>query len=698
MSYRLGIDVGGTFTDFVLADDSGRIVEAKTPSTRMNPADAIERGLRELAAKIEQPLDGLLKRCSLLIHGTTIALNTLIQQSGAKTGLICTEGFRDTLEIRLGYRDHRYDFRHPPPPILVPRVRRLPVRERIDKSGRVVVPLDEADVHRAVDVFRREDVEAVAVCLLWSFYNPIHERRIGEIVRSALPDAYLSLSVDVAPQIREYDRVSSTALNAYVGPRLTRYLQQTEAFLRELGYTGEIRYIQSNGGIAGGASIKTRAVLALNSGPAAAPAAGLFFGRQLEEDNLITVDMGGTSFDACLIDHGVPDMKGTADVHRYRLAAPMININTIGAGGGSIAWLDHGIPRVGPESAEAIPGPACYSRGGTRPTVTDADVVLGYLNPVALLGGMFPIDQERAHQAVDEAIARPLGITVPQAALGIFEIVNRNMANTIAEISLERGFDPREFTLIAAGGQGAVHAGELARELGIPTVVIPKLASTFCAFGALVTDLRHDYKRSFAVRLSELDPSRLEQVFRDMEEVGYADLAVEGVRRADAQLSRELEMRYVGQIFEVVVDASDLRLDQPGVVVEILERLHRQHEKEYTYRHETALGEIINATVTCLGHLPPVRSATVTDYVDSNTALLGERPMLFRQFGDYRPTPVYNGAGLAPGTIITGPAVVEESNTTIVVSPGFDLELTSLNAYLMRMRQVGPDNSEGVQA
>ena len=693
MSYRLGIDVGGTFTDFVLVDDEGRIAEAKTPSTRANPAEAIERGLRELAVKVERPLAALLAECHLLIHGTTIALNTLIQQTGAKTGLICTEGFRDTLEIRLGYRDHRYDFRYPPPPILVPRFLRLPVRERIDKNGNVVVPLDEDDVRRAAAVFRREGVEAVAVCLLWSFFNPSHERRIGEIVHEEMPDAYVSLSVDVAPQIREYDRVSTTALNAYVGPRLTRYLRHTEDFLRQLGYIGEIRYIQSNGGIAAGSAIETRAVLALNSGPAAAPAAGRFYGRQLGEENLITIDMGGTSFDACLIEHGVPDMRGAADVHRYRIAAPMININTIGAGGGSIAWLDHGIPRVGPESAEADPGPACYDRGGTRPTVTDADVVLGYLNPVALLGGRFPIDRQRAYDAIETAIARPLGIPVPQAALGIFEIVNRSMANAIAEISLERGFDPREFVLVAAGGQGAVHAGELARELEIPTVIVPKLASTFCAFGALVTDLRHDYKQSFTARLSEVDPERLEQIFQEMETVGYADLLAEGVACDDAEISRGLEMRYVGQIFEVPVDVTGLEM-VPRSVAEILERLHRQHEKEYTYRHPSGLGEIINATVTCVGKLPPLRGGASDGSRVRGDAFVAERPMLFRQFGEYRSVPVYHGSRLSPGDVVSGPAVVEETNTTVVVFPGFDLELTPMNAYVMRLREARPGRGE----
>lgn len=685
VSYRLGIDVGGTFTDFVLVDQNGDLTEAKTSSTRDDPGQAIRKGLVELADKLGRSVADLLADCHLLIHGTTVAINTLIQLRGAKTGLIATEGFRDTLEIRLGYRDKRYDFRYGPPPILVPRYLRLPVRERVDKTGQIAIPLVEEDVYKAIEVFRREGIEAVAVCLLWSFYNPKHERRIGEILSKEMPEAYISLSVDVSPQIREYDRVSTTVLNAYIGPRLSNYLQQTEQFLRELGYRGEIRYVQSNGGVAASDVIRTRAVLALNSGPAAAPAASLFFGRRLNYDNLITVDMGGTSFDASLIDHGMPDVKGTTDVHRYRLAVPMINITTIGAGGGSIAWLDHGILRVGPQSAEAVPGPACYMRGGTLPTVTDADVVLGYLNPGALLGGKFKIDASLAEKAIDKHIATPLNMSVSQAAQGIFEIVNRNMASAMSAISLERGYDPRDFVLVAAGGQGPVHAGELARELSIFTILIPKLASTFCAFGALATDLRHDYKRSFAFRLTEVDPQVLENVFHEMEETGYAELALEGVRREDALVTRRLEMRYVGQIYEVPVDVSDVSLTDGDVLPKIQERLHRQHEKEYTYRHETGVGEIINATAAVIGPLPEIRLPVLKGADrDPSAARVGERPMLFGQVNEYRPTPIYDGARLRPGNVIAGPGVVEEDNTTVVVFPGFELEFTPLSAYVMR--------------
>jgi len=683
VTYRLGVDVGGTFTDFALVDDSGQVTEVKTPSTPGDPGEAMRVGLTEMAARLDKDLDVLLAECTLLIHGTTVALNALLQQKGARTGLVCTEGFRDTLEIRLGYRDRRYDFRYPPPPILVPRYLRRPVRERVDKTGRVRTPLVEDDVLAAIEVFQNEKVEAVAVCLLWSFYHPEHERRIGELVQKAMPEVYLSLSVDVAPQIREYDRVSTTVLNAYIGPRLSSYLEDTEDFLRRLGYAGPIRYIQSNGGLAAGEVIRNRAVLAINSGPAAGPAAGLFIGSRLAVDNLITVDMGGTSFDACLIDHGRPDIRSVTDVHRYRLAAPMVNINTIGAGGGSIARVHDGIMAVGPESAEAVPGPACYMRGGTRPTVTDADVVLGYLNPVALLGGGFPINEKLAAKAIADEIAEPLGLTVPEAALGIFDIVNHNMANAISEISLERGYDPRDFILVAAGGQGAVHAGELARELNIPRLIVPRFASTFCAFGALTTDVRHDYRRSFARRLRDADLGLLAGIFRDMEEAGYIDLALEGIGKGDVHVVRSLDMRYAGQVYEVAVDVTDVDLLRADVA-DIEERLHRQHEKEYTYRHPDGIGEVINATVSVLGKLPPVQLPTVrAGGADASGALTGTREVLFKEAGAYQACRVYSGAAMLSGNRVGGPAVIEEVNTTIVVFPGFEAELTPFDAFVM---------------
>jgi N-methylhydantoinase A len=684
--YRLGIDVGGTFTDFVLVDDEGNLTEAKTASTPSNPGEAIQKGLSELGEQLGLTESEVLGRCSLFIHGTTVALNALLQHRGAKTGLICTEGFRDSLEIRLGYRDaqYRYDFGHPPPQQLVPRRLRLPVRERIDKAGKVLVPLSEEDARRCVDRLGEEGVEAVAIGLLWSFYNPVHEQRLAELIRRELPHCYLSLSSEVAPQIGEYDRVSTTVLNAYIGPVLLDYLRRTEDLLRSLGYAGEIRYIQSNGGIASPDVIAQRPILCLNSGPAAAPAAGLFYGHLLQEKNLITMDMGGTSFDACLIEDGTPRAKDATDVHRYRLVAPMLDINTIGAGGGSIAWLDVGLLRVGPQSAGAVPGPACYMRGGSLPTVTDADVVLGYLNPRVLLGGRFPIDAGLGRAAIAEKIAVPLGVTVEEASRGIFEVVNRSMANAISEISLERGYDPREFVVVAAGGQGAVHAAAIVKDLEIGSIIVPKNASTFCAFGALVTSIRHDYRRSHAVRLSALDPAHLEQDFAAMEAKGYAEMAMEGVPRYQVRIARSLAMRYAEQIFEVAVDVTNLQLGA-GCVPALREKLDAQHEKEYTYRHTSGDGEIISAMVTMTGPPPIIRLLEQAgESVAASAHIKETRPVFFSETDAYCDTPVFDGPALRPGHVLSGPAIVEENHTTIVVPPEWRLELTPYRCYLMR--------------
>ena len=683
-SYRLGIDVGGTFTDFALTDLQGHLSEVKTLSSPQEPGEAMSKGLADLAQGLGISVQDLLGHCSLFIHGTTVAINALIQHKGAKTGLLCTEGFRDSLEIRLGYRDarFRYDFGKAPPPQLVPRHLRMAVRERIDKEGKVRIPLVEEDVYRAVEILKGESVEAVAVCLLWSFYNPVHEQRIAEILRSELPGVFLSVSADLAPQIGEYERTSTVVLNAYVGPTLLNYLRKTEALLRSLGYNGEIRYIQSNGGIAAPDVIASRPVLCLNSGPAAAPAAGLFYGRQLGKNNLITMDLGGTSFDARLIENGHPRIREVTDVHGYALRAPMIDINTIGAGGGSIAWLDHGLLRVGPNSAGAFPGPACYMRGGQEPTVTDADVVLGYLNPKSLLGGRFPIRAEAAADSIRERIARPLEMTVEEASRGIFEVVNRGMAHALSEVSLERGYDPRDFVAVAAGGQGAVHAGAIVRDLNIRTIIVPKNASTFCAFGSLVTSIRHDYRRSHAARLDALDPIALERDFRKMEQKGYVELALEGEPQEAITVTRQLAMRYADQVYEVSVDVSGLGLT-PDCAAELRERLDRQHEKEYTYRHTRGEGEIVHASVTMIGRVPSIDMPSIEPGdTDASQALSGTRSVFFPE-GGWNRTEIFHGASLRPGNVIRGPAIVEEDYTTVVVFPGWVLELTPFQCYQM---------------
>jgi N-methylhydantoinase A len=683
MGFRIGVDIGGTFTDFILADARGRLREAKVPSRPVAPGEALREGIGLLAEQLGSSREELLVQCDMLIHGTTVATNALIQRRGARTGLLCTSGFRDTLHMREGYKENRYDFRYPPPPDLVPRRLRLPVAERVAPSGEVLIPLAEDQVREHARTFAAGGVEAIAVCFLWSFANQAHERRAGEIVREELPGPYLSLSVDVLPEIREYDRVSTTVLNAFLGPVVVRYVDEIEHVLRSLGYRGPIRYMQSNGGLTSGEAMKRRPVLALNSGPAAAPSAGRFFGRAVGAEDVLTIDMGGTSFDVCLLDKGVPTTIKNVEVGRCRVGTPMVEVNAIGAGGGSIARADAGLLRVGPESAEAAPGPVCYGKGGTEPTVCDADVSLGYLNPTHLLGGRFPLDRAAAEAAIDDRIARPLGLELSQAARAIFSLVNQNMVNAIREVSIERGYDPRDFTLIIGGGCGPVHAVSLARELGIRRVVVPKVASTLCAFGALVADMRHEYGTSYVRRFEDVRADELEEIFRRLEERALADLAEEGVAPDRTELKRVLEMRYRHQVHECTVELPSRNLTDNGLA-QVEELFHRRNETLFTYAERDQPTEVITARLAAsaanllvLGHAggrngadaPPPQS---------------ERAVFWETLGEFVSTPVYAGEELRPGMTLHGPAIVEETNTTVVVPPAVTLSREP-DAYVLEV-------------
>lgn len=669
MAYRLGIDIGGTFTDIVLVDDAGEVCLHKVGSTPEEPGGAIAEGGDALAEALGLAGGELLGECDLVIHGTTVAINALIQQRGARTALLCTEGFRDSHEIRRGFKERRYEFLYPPPPVLVPRRLRLPVRRRVTKDGDVYAALDEDQVRRHAEMLRNERVEAVAVSLLWSFLPDAHERRVGKILAEELPGVFCALSVDILPQIREYERTSTTILSAYVGPMLTRYVERIERMFRARGLTGQIRYMQANAGFASGAALTRKPVYALNSGPAAGPTAALAVGRQLGYENIVSVDMGGTSFDVC----------------RYRVGIPMININTVGADGGSIAWLDTGgILRVGPRSAEAVPGPACYGRGGLAPTVTDASVVLGYLNPRALLGGRLELDQPAAVQAVRSAVAAPLGLPDAEAAQGIFEVANHNMATAIREVLVERDYDPRDFAMVVGGGAGAVHAGRLAAELSIPEILIPKVATAFCAFGALVADLRYDYQASYATRLADADPARLDAILERMERKGRAELAEEGVAPEDVVVNRTLELRYLGQVRECAVSIPPRPIDGT-MLAEIAELFHRRHEVLYTYaERETGVPELVNLAVTVLGKVPPIQlPARAAGGSDPSATRVGERPAYFAEQGRYLDTPVFDGSLVRAGNAFTGPAIVEEPTTTIVVFPGANMTFDGRGFYAM---------------
>jgi N-methylhydantoinase A len=685
MGYRIGIDAGGTFTDLILVDPDGRVDLFKTPSTPGSPPQAIESGLALIAEQLGIAVHELLARCDLIIHGTTVALNALIQLHGAKVGLFCTRGHEDSLEIRNGHKEdgHRYDFRYPAATMLVPRRLRVPVTERVLSDGRVRTPLDEDDVHRGVELFQQEGVEAVGVSFMWSFLHPEHERRVGEIVAQKLPDVHLTVSSELLPQIREYTRTSTVAVNAYVGPKVARHIREIEEMLTMLGYSNPIRYVQSNGGLTSGQVLARRAVSALNSGPAAGPSASLHYASGLGRSNVLTLDMGGTSTDISLAQDGRVDLVKDVDIGRYRVGIPLVNVISIGAGGGSIASLDaHGLLRVGPESAEAIPGPACYKRGGTEATVTDALVVLGYLNGTALLGGRMPIDADAAAAAVSDRVAAPLGIGRERAALGIFDVVNANMIGGIRSVSIERGHDPRDFWLVAGGGATSAHAGRLASELGIAEVVIPKIASGLCAFGEAVADVKHTYLASYTAPLPALDVPRLDGLLRALEEQGRRDLAEEGFGDDDVYVERTVDMKYVDQVHECRVELPAGAVDK-SFVTELAAAFHRRHEALYTYCEPDNVAELINVEVNVYGRshrITPPREEPGT----GGPAPAGARLAYFSEFGEYRPTPVFDGQDLATGTVVKGPAIVEEETTTIVVFPGSTLLAQRPDVYVMR--------------
>ena len=522
--YRLGIDAGGTFTDFVIADKKTGVTKLfKSLSTPSNPTEAIESGLKLISNDLGISPEAIVSNCDLCINGTTVGLNALITHNGGKTGLICTAGHEDSIEIRNGHKEDgfRYDPEYPAAVMLAPRYLRKGVRERVLSNGSVRTPLHEEDVRLACEAFDREGVETVAISFVWSVLNPSHERRAAEIVRAMLPDVILTVGSELYPQIREYTRTSTAITNAYLAPVMRQYVAAVDSYFRSLGAKQPVRYFQSNGGLAIGQAMTDRSVYAINSGPASAPQAGQFVCAPFKQKNVITVDMGGTSFDITLTKDGITNLNKNIDFLRYRIGVPMIQVETLGAGGGSIGWIDSlGILQVGPQSAGSQPGPACYGQGGEEPTTSDANLVLGYLNPDGLLGGKLPLSVEKARAAMRK-VAEPLGLTIEQAAYGMYTIVNNNMVNGIRRVSVERGFDPRDFVLVGAGGATAAHIIALAREIGIETIILPKLASGLCAFGQIISDVKYNHMATAPARLDNPESyKRLDSLFNELEGEG----------------------------------------------------------------------------------------------------------------------------------------------------------------------------------
>ncbi|WP_298560013.1 hydantoinase/oxoprolinase family protein [uncultured Aliiroseovarius sp.] len=684
--YRLGIDAGGTFTDFILADKKGSTQIFKVLSTPTEPTKAIKNGLALITEETGLTAQEIVSNSDLCINGTTVGLNALITHTGAKTGLIATKGHEDSIEIRLGHKEdgYRYDPDYPPATMLVPRHLRKGVSERVISDGSVKTPINEEDVRAACRYFIAEGVESVAISFVWSVLHPDHENRAAEIVREMMPDVRLTVGNQLYPQVREYTRTSTAIVNAYLAPILQRYVEAIDAYFRELGSQHPVRYFQSNGGLALGKVVSDQSVYAINSGPASAPQAALDVAEPWGDKNIITCDMGGTSFDITLTKDGQANVNKNIDFLRYRIGIPMIQVETLGAGGGSIGWIDSmGLMQMGPQSAGSEPGPACYGQGGENPTTTDANLVLGYLNADGLVGGRLPLDVDKARAAIKANLADPLGISIEKAAYGMFTIVNNNMVNAIRRVSVERGYDPRDFVLMGAGGATGAHITALAREMGISKVLISKLASGLCAYGQIISDVKYNYMAPAPIRLEGgAAAKKLDDLFTSLEARGRVDLAGDGFAEDRISIRRSLDMRYVGQVHECTVEIDPFEVTE-ATIEDIKAAFHARHKELYTYDEPHNAVEIVNVESTIAGHVDKPERMKIAAGKGAHETLKGTRPMVFNADGIAQDTPVYDGSAMGAGDTLHGPAVIEEVTTTIVVEPGWTVNLHDTGVYVV---------------
>jgi N-methylhydantoinase A len=680
---RIGVDVGGTFTDLAMVDEAtGRIAFHKVPSTPADPSLAIAAGVRGILERN----GGAPEEVGFLGHGTTVATNMVIERRGARTGMITTKGFRDVLEIARQIRPHLYDYDVQRPEPLVPRRRRIEIAERMAADGNVLKPLDEAEVTAAGTVFRDQGVTSIAVCFLHAWRDAAHERQAKEVLRRLLPDVYLSVSSEVLPEFREFDRFSTTVLNAFVGPRMATYLDRLLSRVRETGIAAEPYTVHSNGGLMSVATAAAAPVRTCLSGPAAGVIGAAVVAGDAGFPDIITFDAGGTSTDVSVVAGGQATSSSSRDVAGYPVKVPSIGIDVIGAGGGSIAYIDAGgALKVGPRSAGADPGPAAYGRGGNEPTVTDANIVLGRLDQTALLRGAMPVDAEAARRAIEEKIARPLGLTLEQAALGIIRIAVSNMGRAIRGVTTERGYAPESFALFAYGGAGPLHATEVAAECSIPTVIIPREPGTMCARGILLADIALDFVRSEIRPLDDAAWTRAKALFAEMDAEAEAWLAAEGVPPERRAALRALELRYEGQNFEVRVPLGATMPTLP----EVLDAFAKEHARTNGYDIPGREVELVNCRLTAVGHVPRGAPPPPPEGGTTEAARIGTRRTFFDPAHGWLDTPVYDRGALPVGARISGPAIIEEMSSTSPVFPGQWATLDADGNIIIRHEEAG---------
>jgi N-methylhydantoinase A len=677
MAARLGVDIGGTFTDLVVVDETtGALRVGKVLTTPKDPAQGVESGITALLGEAGIAADAV----RAVVHGTTLATNALIERKGARTALLTTAGFRDALEIRHEGRYDMYDLFIDPPAALVPRHLRREVPERLLADGSMHRALDEVAARGVIAELLAEGVEAIAICLLHAYVNPVHERRLAQLIAETAPDLPVSCSSEVVPEIREYERSSTTTANVYVAPLMARYLEDLERRLVDLGIPGQLYIMQSSGGIALPPLARKLPIRLVESGPAAGALAAAQAARERGEARFLSFDMGGTTAKACVIDGGAPLVAREFEVARadrfkkgsgLPVRVPVIEMIEIGAGGGSIAHVDRlGLLKVGPRSAGADPGPACYNLGGRLPTVTDADLLLGYLDADFFLGGRMTLDRAAARGAVEEHVARPLGLDVIQAAWGIHRVVNENMAAAARIHGIERGKDLRAYPLFAFGGAGPVHCWQVAQVLRVPRIILPFGAGAMSAYGLLAAPLAFDFVRTGRHTLASADWDAVNRLFDEMEAEGRALLRAAGVADDDIRVARIAEMRYAGQGHEVEAGVPRGRLgpDSLGTITASFEEAYR------ALYHRLPQGvpiEALNWRVTAAGPPPAVTLAwTGTAAQSRPAAIKGRRRAYFAEAESFVDTPVYDRYALAPGAEFTGPAIVEERESTAVIGPG----------------------------
>lgn len=668
---RIGIDVGGTFTDVILVDDrTGTFHYTKTPTTHYDLTEGVLKGLDEILDMVGASMDDI----DYLIHGTTIGTNAIVEGKGARIGLITTRGFEDVLEIRRVARpkEAAFDFGADNPPPLVPRYLRKGIPERVNSKGEVLVPLDEDALNQVLVYFREQAVEAIVVSLLFSFLNPIHEQKVAEICRRELPDIPVSLSSEICPEFREYERTCTTVMNGYLGPVIRRYMDNLIGRLREKYGGVTLHIMQSNGGTMTAEVAKTYASHLINSGPAGGAIAAAFVSQLTGNQMAVGADMGGTTFDISIIDRNLPKTTTWGGVTNYPIKLPMVDLKTIGAGGGSIAWVEEGgVLNVGPQSAGSDPGPACYGWGGTLPTVSDANLILGRLNPAYFLGGKLPLYPEKAREAVKRHVADRMGNSVEEAAAGIIRIVNANMAKGISGNSVERGYDLREFALITMGGAAALHAADIARELNMARVIVPPMSGNFSAVGFVVADIQHDYVRTLARKDYDLDPAEVFQNFREMEEEGIGQLAAEKVAGGDIEISWSADLRYEGQSWELNTPIPRSDRLRPKDLRDIVSGFHALHHQVYSYSEPNEVVEFVNVRVRVKGRNPSVSLPRIEEvpFVPEDV-WKHERDVYFDP-GGWIPTPIFEREDLDAGSRISGPCLIEETISTALIPPGF---------------------------